>query len=126
MTIKRFWDKTIEYNRIMEIMEDYWLTEPEEDFVQVKMAFIKGSEFQTKRIAWRRNPPKGKPKVDLVHFSDALRIMESIESGLDEFVKAKSEELQIDEREVWENIEYHADMYFINRKMKAIEENDED
>lgn len=125
METKRFWTNTWQYKRIMEILDDYWLTEPEEDFVQVDMDFIKGGEFQTKRIAWIRNPPKGKPKVDLVHFSDALRIMESIESGLDEFVKAKSEELQIDERKVWENIEYYADMYFINRKMKAIEENDE-
>lgn len=126
MTTKKFWTKTWQYNRIMEILEDYWLTEPEEDYVQVKMAFVKGGEFQTKRIAWRRNPPKGKLEIEPVNFADMAKIMDSIESGLDEFVKAKSKELQIDECEVWKNIEYYADMYFVNRMLKAVEENDED
>lgn len=126
MTTKKFWNKTWQYKRIKEILEDYWLTEPKEDYVKIKMAFIKGDEFQTKHITWRRNPPKGKLKIEPVNLSDALQIMTSIESGLDEFVKAKSKELQIDECEVWKNIEYYADMYFINRKLNNIEDDDED
>lgn len=124
MTTKKFWTNTWQYNRIMELLEDYWLTEPEEDYVKIKMAFIKGGEFQTKRITWRRNPPKGKLKIEPVNLSDALQIMNSIESGLYEFVKAKSKEFQIDERKVWKNIEYYADMYFINRKLNNIEDDD--
>ena len=124
MTTKRFWTNTWQYNRIMEILEDYWLTEPEEDYVKIKMAFIKGGEFQTKRVTWERNPSKGKLEIEPVNFADVAKIMESIKTGLDEFVKTKSKELQIDEREVWENIEYYADMYFVNQRLKAVEEDD--
>lgn len=122
----RIWRNTQEYKRILDILEDYWITEMYEDYVDVKMVFIKGGEFQTKRVTWERNPSKGKLEIEPVNFADVAKIMESIETGLDEFVKTKSNELQIDEREVWENIEYYADMYFVNRMLKAVEENDED
>ena len=121
----KYWDKSREYKRIMEILDDYWLTEPNEDYVKIKMAFIKGEEFQTKHITWRRNPAKGKLKIEPVNCADAMQIMISVATDLNEFVKAKSEELQTDEREVWEHIEYYADMYFINRELEDTE-NDED
>lgn len=121
----KYWDKSREYKRIMEILDDYWITEPNEDYVKIKMAFIKGEEFQTKHITWRRNPAKGKSKIEPVNCADAMQIMISVATDLNEFVKAKSEELQIDEREVWEHIEYYADMYFINRELEDTE-NDED
>ena len=121
----KYWDKSREYKRIMEILDDYWLTEPNEDYVKIKMAFIKGKEFQTKHITWRRNPEKGKLKIEPVNCADAMQIMISVATDLNEFVKAKSEELKIDKREVWEHIEYYADMYFINRELEDTK-NDED
>lgn len=122
----RLWRNTQEYKRILDILEDYWITEMYEDYVDVKIVFIKGGEFQTKRVTWERNPSKGKLEIEPVNFADVAKIMESIETGLDEFVKTKSKELQIDEREVWENIEYYADMYFVNQRLKAVEEDDKD
>lgn len=44
-----------EYKRILEILYDYWLDEPEEDRVVVELHFYKGNEEQHKRICWK-NP----------------------------------------------------------------------
>ena len=126
MTTKRFWTNTWQYRRIMEILEDYWLTEPEEDFVQVDMDFIKGKEFQSKRIIWYRDSIKMDYPDPVSNMADVLKAMEVIKPRLNEFAKNISEELGIDEYDVWEHIEHYSKMYFINRYQKAIEENDKD
>lgn len=43
-----------QYHRILEILNDYWLDEPEETYVEVAMYFEKrrGEETQTKHIRW--------------------------------------------------------------------------
>ena len=46
---------TYEYKRILEILEDYWLSEPEEDRVVVELHFYKGNEKQHKMIRWDRS-----------------------------------------------------------------------
>lgn len=124
----KHWDKTFEYRRILEILNDYWLTEPNEDCVKVKMAFIKGGEFQTKHIIWRREPDKKKLNIEPVELSEALRIMTHIEKSLNDLVDKESEVLKIDKCEVWENIEHYADMYFVEQNVKGNlgESDDED
>lgn len=52
---KKYWKNTMEYRRILEILDDYWLTEPEEDLVRIDMHFEKGNETQDKLIIWRRS-----------------------------------------------------------------------
>ena len=52
---KKYWTDSYEYKRIQEILNDYWLTEPEEDKVVVKMEFYKGDQWQGKQITWN-NP----------------------------------------------------------------------
>lgn len=125
MTTKKFWNKTWQYKRIKEILEDYWLTEPKEDFVQVDMDFIKGKEFQTKRIIWCRDSIKMDYPDPVSNMADVLKAMEVIKPRLDEFAKSISKELGTDECYVWELIEHYSKMYFINRYLKAVEENDE-
>lgn len=50
--------KTPAYVRIMEILDDYWLSVPDESFVEVEMHFYKSDgQQQHKRICWR-NPDK--------------------------------------------------------------------
>ena len=50
------WEKTVQYQRIMEILYDYWLSEPEEEEVYVRMLFLKSNgEYQGKVIRWK-NP----------------------------------------------------------------------
>ena len=122
----KYWDKSREYKRIMEILDDYWITEPNEDYVKIKMAFIKGEEFQTKRIIWYRDSIKIDYPDPVSNMADVLKAMEVINPRLNEFAKNISEELGIDEYDVWEHIEHYSKMYFINRYQKAIEENDED
>lgn len=53
--VKNYWKNTWQYKRILEILEDYWLTEKEEDYVKVNLYFEKGEERQSKTIEWRRN-----------------------------------------------------------------------
>ena len=54
------WKLSNEYQRIQEILEDYWLTEPDEAEVTVCMTFrhCDGS-IQNKRIVWK-NPKLSK------------------------------------------------------------------
>lgn len=50
------WNKSPEYQRIMEILEDYWLSCPHEARVTVCMTFVKADgQTQSKRIVWN-NP----------------------------------------------------------------------
>ena len=44
--MRKYWKNTMEYRRILEILDDYWLAEPEEDFVRIDMHFEKGDETQ--------------------------------------------------------------------------------
>lgn len=47
------WRNSIQYQRILEILEDYWLNEPNELKVSVTMDFLKTTgEEQHKRIVW--------------------------------------------------------------------------
>lgn len=54
--VKRYWGNTPQYQRILEILEAYWLEEKDEFRVRVRMDFIKANgETQTKEIHWQ-NP----------------------------------------------------------------------
>ena len=47
--------KTWQYKRILEILDDYWLSQPDEEYVEVKMYFRhKNGEEQTKHIIWKK------------------------------------------------------------------------
>ena len=47
-------EKETMYQRIIEVLSDYWLDEPEETYVEVSMYFEKnkGEEYQTKVFRW--------------------------------------------------------------------------
>ena len=50
---KQYWKDTYEYQRILEILDDYWLSEPDEEKVVVEMRFRKGDgQTQEKYIEW--------------------------------------------------------------------------
>lgn len=53
------WENTYEYRRILEILDDYWLSEPDEDKVVITMEFYKGNECQKKQIRWINPNKKG-------------------------------------------------------------------
>lgn len=54
--VKRYWEKTYPYQLILEFLEDYWITEPDEYKVRVRMDFIHASgQKQQKEICWE-NP----------------------------------------------------------------------
>lgn len=47
------WKKSYPYKRIQEILDDYWLSEPDELKVRVRMDFIKADgQTQSKCITW--------------------------------------------------------------------------
>lgn len=53
MMTKKKWENTGHYQRILQILEDYWLTEPEEAYVAVDMEFLKSDgQYQRKHIVW--------------------------------------------------------------------------
>ena len=68
---KRYWKDSIQYKRILEILDDYWLTEPDEDYVRVELFFKKGNESQSKCITWR-NPNKEHEEPIVVLRGDEL------------------------------------------------------
>ena len=61
--IKKHWDKTYQYLRILEILEDYWLNVKDEEYVAVCMYFKKhDGQQQVKQIRWRNpNYPTNEP-----------------------------------------------------------------
>ena len=52
----RFWKVTYEYRRILEILDDYWLTEPNEESVGVTMLFIHSDGREQEKVVRWRNP----------------------------------------------------------------------
>ena len=47
------WKKTYQYQRLMQILEDYWLSEPDEAYVCVDMEFMKSDgQYQAKYVQW--------------------------------------------------------------------------
>lgn len=60
--MERYWQNTWQYKRILEILDDYWITEKDETFVQIVMHFKKGDKEQHKTIVWFN--PKLIPDID--------------------------------------------------------------
>lgn len=47
------WKKCSKFQRLMEILDDYWLSEPDEAYVSIDMEFLKSDgQYQQKRIVW--------------------------------------------------------------------------
>ena len=54
MSCKKYWDHSREYERILEILDDYWTTQKDEAVVDIDMKFVhKNGECQMKHIRWR-------------------------------------------------------------------------
>lgn len=54
--IKRYWKDEYKYKRILEILEDYWLTEEDEEEVTVTMHFKHADGREQEKEIWWRNP----------------------------------------------------------------------
>lgn len=47
------WEDSPQYQRILEILTDYWTSEPDEAYVEVDMKFVHANgEWQSKTICW--------------------------------------------------------------------------
>lgn len=58
---RKGWKDCFEYKRVLEILSDYWGTEPDEAFVTIDMQFRhKNGEWQHKTINWIN--PEGEQK----------------------------------------------------------------
>lgn len=69
-----------EYDRILEILDDYWISEPNEYAVSVEMRFVKANgEHQVKRLRWHN--------LDIDVSEDTKRIASDLFDG-DDAVKA--------------------------------------
>ena len=74
MARKKYWKDEYEYKRILEILDDYWLTDPNEEQVVVTMFFKnRNGDKQEKVVRWD-NPDAPHEKltpyiigVDLAH-----------------------------------------------------------
>ena len=63
-------DREMAYNRILEILDAYWLSEPDEQHVEVEMEFYKSNgESQFKTIRWD-NPKYETHRDGLIHASE--------------------------------------------------------
>ena len=87
MPKKKYWRQEYKYKRIMEILDDYWLTEPDELFVRVSMKFIKANgERQGKLIKWKNpNYERKDGKVPKLRLISAKELWEQSESNPDPF-----------------------------------------
>lgn len=68
--MKLFWDKTYEYQRILEILRDYWTSEEDEAAVIVDMRFKKrDGQYQEKKVKWK-HPEVEKEEWDEIESMD--------------------------------------------------------
>ena len=76
---KKKWENTGHYQRILQILEDYWLTEPEEAYVAVDMEFLKSDgQYQRKRVVWW-NPNMDSKKTSVMLKERHRKIQEAYE-----------------------------------------------
>lgn len=97
---KKYWKDTYEYKRILEILDDYWLTERDEFKVRVTLDFIKGNgETQSKTICWwnpnLRDPDEKDPE-------ETVKLITITASDL---LKMTSYELFLKEEKWWDDAE---------------------
>lgn len=53
MAVKKYWKNEYDYKRILEILDDYWLTEKDEEYVEVTVYFRHSNgQEQEKCIRW--------------------------------------------------------------------------
>lgn len=51
--VKSKWKNSYHYQRILQLLDAYWLSEPDELYVEVEMTFLKANgEWQKKVITW--------------------------------------------------------------------------
>lgn len=107
--VKRYWENEYEYKRILEILDDYWLTSKDEILVTVEMQFLKsGHEFQKKRIIWRNPNHKissvSDRKLELVNLEECKE--QTLSNYFDEVAKelAKNECREKEEKNTMEDI----------------------
>lgn len=114
---KKYWINSWEYRRIMQILEDYWLTEEHEDLVDIRMIFIKGKEHQEKHIRWRRpeadNQAYAPLDLKLESLADFAYRIDRLREGLNRFIENESKELCVDEDVLWEDLWSLSDERFI-------------
>ncbi len=66
----QYWNNTAVYQRALEILEDYWTTEPDEACVAIRMQFIhRNGECQDKYLTWYN------PNLSEQEKKDALRLL---------------------------------------------------
>lgn len=71
---------TYQYQRILDILEDYWLTEPDEEYVKVDMYFRKkNGEEQGKTIIWTSEEYREKHRYDPGRLLSAKDILNDTE-----------------------------------------------
>ena len=86
-----------EYHRILEILSDYWLTEPDELFVKCEMTFVKANgEHQEKTIRWFNPNYKVKgsennEKLEALSFAELPEALHRPIPYLDEILSGKIE-----------------------------------
>ncbi len=121
---KKYWINSWEYRRIMQILEDYWLTEEHEDLVDIRMLFIKGNEYQTKQIRWIRSDTMSEEPTDLnvTNLADLMSRIDKLKEDLTKFIEHESEEMRIDEDVLWGDLWALADERFIKSTLKKYEQ----
>jgi len=64
----KVWINEPEYRRVLEILNDYWITEPDEYAVIIDMQFRhRNGEYQHKRITWKNSdmPMDRPPELEM-------------------------------------------------------------
>ena len=97
--MNRYWASTNAYKRILEILEDYWITEPDEASVVVDIQLLhRNGEYQTKHIVWD-NPTINWPGEGDFRPVSAVEILDKMLNGeysntVDEHISRRADQLK--------------------------------
>lgn len=79
-TKKSNWKQSREYKRILEILDEYWLSQPEEESVEVEInCRHRNGNIQQKTIKWRN--PKYIKEGSLQSIIDRVVTMDQVEEA---------------------------------------------
>lgn len=78
--MKRYWQNDPVYKRLLEVIDEYWLKNEDEEEVQIDMVFRHKNGMEQRKHLWWRNP-------DLPHEDKPIRAVSAKEALAELFME---------------------------------------
>jgi len=96
--MKKYWKDTFVYQRLLEVLSDYWLEQPDEASVVIDVQFLhRSGEYQAKHLVWD-NPNIQWPNDNESDTLTAKQLLDKLLNGeckiMDDHIHKRSKQLR--------------------------------